>query len=87
MRSVAEAVRRGSADVGRVDVIVAGVGPQPADGTLAIVERDGNTVSSSYPRCAPFVMARGAGAVVEDVDGNVYLDCCAGIAVALGGVL
>ena len=26
-------------------------------------------------------MARGSGAVVEDVDGNVFLDCAAGIAV------
>ena len=26
-------------------------------------------------------MARGEGAVVEDVDGNVFLDCAAGIAV------
>ena len=26
-------------------------------------------------------MARGAGAVVEDIDGNVFLDCAAGIAV------
>jgi 4-aminobutyrate aminotransferase len=30
-------------------------------------------------------MARGEGAVVEDVDGNLYLDCCAGIAVASTG--
>ena len=30
-------------------------------------------------------MARGEGAVVEDVDGNVYLDCCAGIAIAATG--
>ncbi len=42
-------------------------------------------MSPSYPRSAPFVMARGEGAVVEDVDGNVYLDCCAGIAVAATG--
>src|SRR6185312_10696725 len=28
-----------------------------------------------------FVMARGRGAAVEDVDGNVFLDCAAGIAV------
>ncbi len=34
---------------------------------------------------APFVMARGEGAVVEDVDGNIYLDCCAGIAVNATG--
>jgi 4-aminobutyrate aminotransferase len=30
-------------------------------------------------------MAKGNGSVVEDVDGNVYLDCCAGIAVAATG--
>src|SRR5213078_5032502 len=35
--------------------------------------------------CAPFVMARGQGAVVEDVDGNVFLDCAAGIAVTSTG--
>ena len=30
-------------------------------------------------------MSRGEGAVVEDVDGNMYLDFCAGIAVAATG--
>ena len=59
--------------------------PPPGPKARAIVERDRQTVSSSYPRSAPFVMARGEGAVVEDVDGNVYLDCCAGIAVAATG--
>jgi 4-aminobutyrate aminotransferase len=57
----------------------------PGPKARAIVERDRQTVSSSYPRSAPFVMLRGDGAVVEDVDGNVYLDCCAGIAVAATG--
>jgi 4-aminobutyrate aminotransferase len=57
----------------------------PGPNARAIVERDRRTVSSSYPRSTPFVMARGEGAVVEDVDGNVYLDCCAGIAVAATG--
>jgi 4-aminobutyrate aminotransferase len=51
----------------------------------ALLERDRAVVSPSYPRSAPFVMARGEGCVVEDVDGNVYLDCCAGIAVASTG--
>src|SRR5580704_10115816 len=57
----------------------------PGPKARAIVERDRQTVSPSYPRSVPFVMARGDGAVVEDVDGNVYLDCCAGIAVAATG--
>ena len=59
--------------------------PPPGPLARAIVERDGAVVSPSYPRCVPFVMARGQGAVVEDVDGNVYLDFCAGIAVAATG--
>src|SRR5947207_5960303 len=57
----------------------------PGPKARAIVERDRLMVSSSYPRSAPFVMLRGEGAVVEDVDGNLYLDCCAGIAVAATG--
>jgi 4-aminobutyrate aminotransferase len=59
--------------------------PPPGPRARLILDRDRQTVSSSYPRSAPFVMARGAGAVVEDVDGNVYLDCCAGIATASTG--
>lgn len=59
--------------------------PPPGPRARAIVERDAAVVSPSYPRCAPFVMARGEGAVVEDVDGNVYLDFGAGIAVAATG--
>lgn len=57
----------------------------PGPRAQAILARDSAVVSPSYPRCAPLVMARGEGAVVEDVDGNVYLDCCAGIAVASTG--
>src|SRR5688500_8585919 len=59
--------------------------PPPGPRARAILERDSAVVSPSYPRSAPFVMARGEGAVVEDVDGNVYLDFCAGIAVAATG--
>jgi 4-aminobutyrate aminotransferase len=59
--------------------------PPPGPRARAILDRDRAVVSPSYPRSAPFVMARGEGAVVEDVDGNVYLDFCAGIAVAATG--
>jgi 4-aminobutyrate aminotransferase len=59
--------------------------PPPGPRAQAIVARDSAVVSPSYPRCAPFVMAKGEGAVVHDVDGNVYLDCSAGIAVAATG--
>jgi 4-aminobutyrate aminotransferase len=57
----------------------------PGPRAQAILARDAAVVSPSYPRSAPFVMARGEGAVVEDVDGNIYLDCCAGIAVNATG--
>src|SRR5712691_9906517 len=59
--------------------------PLPGPKARAIVERDRQFVSPSYTRDYPFVMARGEGAVVEDVDGNVFLDCAAGIAVAATG--
>src|SRR5262249_22821591 len=38
-----------------------------------------------YTRGYPLVMARGSGATVEDVDGNLFLDCAAGIAVNATG--
>ncbi len=37
--------------------------------------------SPSLPRAYPFVPVRGHGATVEDIDGNVFIDFCAGIAV------
>ncbi|MBA3271174.1 MAG: acetyl ornithine aminotransferase family protein [Acidobacteria bacterium] len=53
----------------------------PGPRAKALIERDSAVVSPSYTRSYPFVMARGIGAAVEDVDGNVFLDCAAGIAV------
>jgi 4-aminobutyrate aminotransferase len=53
----------------------------PGPKAAAIIARDNQYVSPSYTRDYPFVMARGEGAIVEDVDGNVFLDCAAGIAV------
>ena len=53
----------------------------PGPKAAALVNRDKTYVSPSYTRDYPFVMAKGEGAVVEDVDGNVFLDCAAGIAV------
>jgi 4-aminobutyrate aminotransferase len=53
----------------------------PGPKAAAIIARDKTSVSPSYTRDYPFVMARGEGAVVEDVDGNCFLDCAAGIAV------
>ena len=53
----------------------------PGPKAKAIIDRDAKYVSPSYTRSYPFVMARGEGALVEDVDGNTFLDCAAGIAV------
>src|SRR5574339_531129 len=60
--------------------------PLPGPNAKAIVDRDRQFVSPSYTRDYPFVIARGEGAVVEDVDGNRFLDCAAGIAVNSTGV-
>jgi 4-aminobutyrate aminotransferase len=58
----------------------------PGPRAKAIIDRDARFVSPSYTRDYPFVIARGEGAVVEDVDGNRFLDCAAGIAVNSTGV-
>jgi 4-aminobutyrate aminotransferase len=55
--------------------------PLPGPKAKAIIERDATYVSPSYTRGYPLVIARGEGAIVEDVDGNLFLDCAAGIAV------
>ncbi|MFB3828745.1 MAG: acetyl ornithine aminotransferase family protein [Bryobacteraceae bacterium] len=60
-------------------------GPLPGPRARAIIRRDGRSVSPSYTRCYPLVAARGEGAVVEDVDGNRFLDFNAGIAVVAAG--
>ena len=58
----------------------------PGPNARALIERDSRYVSPSYTRDYPLVIARGEGAVVEDVDGNRFLDCAAGIAVNSTGV-
>ena len=60
--------------------------PLPGPKAKAIIERDAAFVSPSYTRDYPLVIARGEGAVVEDVDGNIFIDCAAGIAVNSTGV-
>ncbi|HEY2434267.1 MAG TPA: acetyl ornithine aminotransferase family protein [Vicinamibacterales bacterium] len=60
--------------------------PLPGPKAKAIIDRDAAFVSPSYTRDYPLVIARGEGAIVEDVDGNTFLDCAAGIAVNSTGV-
>ncbi|HPD98366.1 MAG TPA: aminotransferase class III-fold pyridoxal phosphate-dependent enzyme, partial [Synergistales bacterium] len=46
-------------------------------------ELEGSAVS--YPKGMPMALARGKGATLEDVDGNVFIDCFSGAGVmALG---
>jgi 4-aminobutyrate aminotransferase len=59
--------------------------PLPGPKAAEIIERDRAVLSPSYTRCYPLVMKRGEGAVVEDVDGNRFLDFNAGIAVVASG--
>src|SRR6266581_3807309 len=59
--------------------------PLPGPRAQALLERDQHYMSPSYTRIYPLVCARGSGAVIEDVDGNLFLDFTAGIAVASTG--
>jgi 4-aminobutyrate aminotransferase len=60
--------------------------PLPGPKAKAIIDKDATFVSPSYTRDYPLVIARGEGAIVEDVDGNTFIDCAAGIAVNSTGV-
>jgi 4-aminobutyrate aminotransferase len=53
----------------------------PGPRARAIITRDAAVVSPSYTRGYPLVIERAEGVTVEDVDGNLFLDCAAGIAV------
>lgn len=57
----------------------------PGPKARQVIERDQKVLSPSYTRCYPLVMERGEGAIVEDVDGNRFLDFNAGIAVVAAG--
>ncbi|YAF96602.1 MAG: acetyl ornithine aminotransferase family protein [Nodularia sp. CChRGM 3473] len=57
----------------------------PGSRAKAIIERDRAVTSPSYTRDYPLVVARGEGCMLEDVDGNVFLDMTAGIAVTATG--
>src|SRR5438105_8321371 len=57
----------------------------PGPRTKALIEADHRVTSPSLPRAYPFAPSRGAGSMLEDVDGNVFLDFNAGIAVCSTG--
>lgn len=57
----------------------------PGPKAAAWIARDDQVISTSYTRGYPLVAARGWGCTVEDVDGNLFLDFTAGIAVNATG--
>ncbi len=68
------------------------IGPAPSIVTAlpgrlakALIERDHRHCSPSNTRDYPLVVARASGTVIEDVDGNRFLDFAAGIAVCATG--
>ncbi len=60
-------------------------GPVPGPRAKAVIARDAGAVSPSYTRGYPLVAESASGAVVQDVDGNRFLDFSAGIAVVATG--
>src|SRR5579863_951373 len=57
----------------------------PGPKAKEIVARDHAVVSPSYTRDYPLVAKTGRGALIDDVDGNTFLDFAAGIAVVATG--
>ena len=57
----------------------------PGPNAKLVIDRDAVLVSPSSTHPYPLVPAKGEGAIIEDVDGNRFLDCAVGIAVASTG--
>lgn len=57
----------------------------PGPRAARLIESDEAVLSPSYTRVYPLAVERGLGPVIEDVDGNVFLDFTAGIAVCSTG--
>jgi 4-aminobutyrate aminotransferase len=57
----------------------------PGPNAKRLIETDARLISPSYTRSYPLVAKRGRGLIIEDVDGNEFLDFSAGIAVTSTG--
>src|SRR5260370_26696278 len=57
----------------------------PGPNAKRVLEQDAKFMSPSYTRDYPLVAKRGHGAMVEDVDGNTFLDFAGGIPVCSTG--
>ncbi len=60
-------------------------GPLPGPNARKVLKLDDEYISPSYTRGYPLVVKKGRGAMIEDVDGNIFLDFAAGIAVVATG--
>src|SRR5438552_5150853 len=72
------------------EVMTPAAGPKirtrlPGPNAQKILQRDSEMISPSYTRSYPLVGTRGGGVVIEDVDGNEFLDFSSGIAVVSTG--
>jgi len=61
------------------------LGPLPGPRARDWLARDEAVMSPSYTRTYPLVVRRGKGSMIEDLDGNRFLDFTAGIAVTATG--
>jgi 4-aminobutyrate aminotransferase len=84
--------RPATASAGAIDAGLAGGRPVPdlvtevpGPKARALIAMDARYTSPSLPRAYELVPSRGDGLVVEDVDGNLFLDFAAGIAVTSTG--
>ncbi len=57
----------------------------PGPKAKSVIDRDRRYSAPAYGRVYPLVVKQGRGMVIEDVDGNLFLDFMAGIAVASTG--
>ena len=60
-------------------------GAVPGPNAKRVLEGDERIISPSYTRSYPFVVKKGRGVIVTDVDGNEFLDFSSGIAVTSTG--
>ncbi len=61
------------------------LGPLPGPKAASWLKRDDAVMSPSYTRVYPLVVRRAKGCMIEDLDGNRFLDLTAGIAVTAVG--
>jgi len=78
-KSSTKVKEKGGAKLARI------VSALPGPKAKEFLKRDALSVSPSYTRSYPLVAQRGYGALVEDVDGNTFVDFAAGIAVCATG--